>query len=209
MLDGDANEVEAEVLYLPFYRLYWNLEERTWGDIFPVSPDGYVSTVRPGEYPVLVRVVGTAHDASMRDSDAGDYLQRRVPLTILPRPPASIALNAPGPFHAGTEVTLEATPLDDNGAFADDVEIEWRTSNASTAMPIGQPPANQRITCREVLALGAPGRVAITATTGGATSETTLHVAPNPAPRISLTRDRSAVQTGGRDALDHHEVGWL
>ncbi len=197
VLDGDGNEVEAEVLYLPLYGQYWNLEERTWGfNIFTVSPDGRVSTVRPGEYAVLVRVVGTARDASVRDSDAGGYLQRRVPLTILPRPPASIVLNAPGPFHAGTEVTVEATPLDDNGAFADDIEVEWRTSDASIAMPIGQPPANQRTTRRGVLALGAPVRVAITATAGAATAAVTLDVQPNPAARISLTPDRSTVRTG-------------
>ena len=97
VLDGDGNEVEAEVLYLPLYGQYWNLEERTWGfNLFTVSPDGRVSTVRPGEYAVLVRVVGTARDASVRDSDAGGYLQRRVPLTILPRPPASIRAERPG-----------------------------------------------------------------------------------------------------------------
>ena len=197
VLDGDGNEMEAEVLYLPLYGQYWNLEERTWGfNIFTVSPDGRVSTVRPGEYAVLVRVVGRASDASVGDSDAAGYLQQRVPLTILPRPPASIVLNAPGPFYTGTEVTLEATPLDDDGAFADDVEVEWRTSDASIAMPIGQPPANQRTTRRGVLALGAPGRVAITAEAGAVTSEMTLRVEPNPAARITLTPDRSAVRTG-------------
>ena len=102
VLDGDGNEVEAEVLYLPLYGQYWNLEERTWGfNIFTVSTDGRVSTVRPGEYAVLVRVVGGAGDAAAGDSGAAGYLQQRVPLTILPRPPASIALNAPGPFYAG------------------------------------------------------------------------------------------------------------
>ena len=196
VLDGAGNEVEAEILYLPLYGQYWNLEERTWGfNIFRVSPDGRVSTVRPGEYAVLVRVAGSRRDPAA-DSDAGGYLQRRVPLTILPRPPASIALNAPGPFYAGTEVTLEATPLDDNGAFADDVEVDWGTSDASIASPIGQPPANQRTTRRGVLLLGAPGRVSITATAGAATAEMTLDVEPNPAARITLTPDRSAVRTG-------------
>ena len=33
VLDGDGNEIEAEVLYLPLYGQYWNLEERTWGSI--------------------------------------------------------------------------------------------------------------------------------------------------------------------------------
>ena len=78
----------------------------------------------------------------------------------------------------------------------DDVEVEWRTSDASIAMPIGQPPANQRTTRRGVLALGAPGRVAIEAAAGGATAEMTLDVQPNPAARITLTPDRSAVRTG-------------
>ena len=197
VLDGDGNEMEAEVLYLPLYGQYWNLEERTWGfNLFTVSPDGRVATVRPGEYAVLVRVVGRASDASVGDSDVGGYLQQRVPLTILPRPPASIVLNAPGPLYAGTEVTLEATPLDGDGAFADDVEVEWRTSDASIAMPIGQPPANQRTTRRGVLALGAPGTVAITAAAGAATAEMTLDVEPNPAARITLSPDRSAVRTG-------------
>ena len=93
-------------------------------------------------------------------------------------------------------MTLEATPLDDNGAFADDVEVEWRTSDASIAMPIGQPPANQRTTRRGVLALGAPGRVAVTAVAGAAAAEMTVDVEPNPAARIALTLDRSTVRTG-------------
>ena len=143
VLDSDGNEVEAEVLYLPLYGQFWNLEERTWGfNIFTVSPDGRVSTVRPGEYAVLVRVAGTARDASATDSDGGGYLQRRVPLTILPRPPASIALHAPGPFHAGTEVTLEATPLDDNGvSMLSRARIEGRARPPRGVNPYIRAPA--------------------------------------------------------------------
>ena len=199
VLDGDGNEMEAEVLYLPLYGQYWRLEERTWGfNIFTVAPDGRVSTMRPGEYAVLVRVVGTAADPSAPDADAeaGGYLQQRIPLTILPRPPASITLSADGPFYAGTEVTLRATTLDDDGAFADDVVVDWRTSDAAVALPVGQPRATERSSSRGTLALGAPGRATITAAAAGATAEMLLDVAANPVASMTLTAERSDVRTG-------------
>ena len=53
MLDADGNEMEAELLYLPLYGQFWNLEMRTWGfNIFKVSREGEISTRRPGEYAV-------------------------------------------------------------------------------------------------------------------------------------------------------------
>ena len=50
VLDEDGQEIEdAEVLYLPLYGQFWNLEKRTWGfNIFKVSREGEVSTRRPG-----------------------------------------------------------------------------------------------------------------------------------------------------------------
>ena len=90
-LDGDGNEIEAEFLYLPLYGQFWNLEMRTWGfNIFKVSREGEVSTRRPGEYAVMVRVVGSGPDPSARNTEAEGYLEQRIPLTILPRPVASL-----------------------------------------------------------------------------------------------------------------------
>ena len=49
VLDAEGNEVEAELLYLPLYGQFWNLEKRTWGfNIFKVSREGEISTRRPG-----------------------------------------------------------------------------------------------------------------------------------------------------------------
>lgn len=128
VLDGDGNEMEAQVLYLPLYGQYWNLEERTWGfNIFKVTADGRISTLRPGRYAVMVRVVGSAPDPSAPASDAEGRLQRRIPLTILPRPAASLAPDAPGPFYAGTEVAVRAEARDETGR-------SWRTSS-STGVP--------------------------------------------------------------------------
>ena len=197
VLDGDGNEIEAEVLYLPLYGQYWNLEERTWGfNIFTVTADGGISTLRPGQYAVLVRVVRSAPDPSAPDSDAGGYLQQRIPLTILPRPAASLALNASGPFYAGTEVVVRAEARDETGAVVEDVVVDWRSSDGSVALPIGQPAAIEGTGSRGVLALGAPGRVTVTATAGSAAAEMLLDVEPNPVASIDLTPDRSAVRTG-------------
>lgn len=47
-----------------------------------------------------------------------------------------------------------------------------------------------------MLALGAPGRVTVTATAGSATAEMLLDMEPNPAAGIDLTPDRSTARTG-------------
>ena len=197
VLDAGGNEMEAEVLYLPLYGQYWNLEERTWGfNIFKVTADGRISTLRPGRYAVMVRVVGAAPDPAAPASDAEGRLERRIPLTILPRPAASLALDAPGPFYAGTEVTVRAEARDETGAVVEDVVVDWRSSDGSVALPIGQPAATEGAGARGVLALGAAGRVTVTATAGSAVAELLLDVEPNPAASIDLTPDRSAVRTG-------------
>ena len=68
VLDADGNEMEADVLYLPLYGQYWNLEERTWGfNIFTVSADGRISTMRPGRFAVMVRVARPAPDPAAPD----------------------------------------------------------------------------------------------------------------------------------------------
>ena len=70
-LDEDGNQIEVEFLYLPLYGQFWNLEMRTWGfNIFKVSREGEVSTRRPGEYAVMVRVVGSGPDPSARNTEA-------------------------------------------------------------------------------------------------------------------------------------------
>ena len=197
MLDGDGNEMEAQVLYLPLYGQYWNLDERTWGfNIFTVAADGRVSTLRPGRYAVMVRVAGAAPDPPGPASDAEGRLQRRIPLTILPRPAASLTVSASGPFYAGTEVAVRAEARDETGAVAEDVAVDWRSSDGSVALPIGQPAATEGAGARGVLALGAPGRATVTATAGSATAELILNVEPNPAAGIDLTPDRSTVRTG-------------
>ena len=205
VLDADGNEMEAEILYLPLYGQYWNLEERTWGfNIFTVTREGRVATRRPGEYAVLVRVAGSAPAPTAPDANAGGFLQQRVPLTILPRPAASLTLTARGPFYAGTEVTVRADALDETGAFVDDIVVDWDTSDASLALPIGRPPTTDRTSRQGVLALGAPGSVTITATAGTAAAELLLDVQRNPVADLTLTPDRSAVRTGD---VTHLTVG--
>ena len=169
VLDADGNEMDAELLYLPLYGQFWNLEMRTWGfNIFKVSREGEVSTRRPGEYAVMVRVVGSGPDPSARDSDADGYLQQQIPLTILPRPVALLNVTAEGPLYAGTEVTVRAEPLDETGALVEGLEVGWASSDESVAMPVGRPATIERTRTRGVLALGAPGPVTVTATAGAA-----------------------------------------
>ncbi|MYI39498.1 MAG: hypothetical protein F4115_10455, partial [Acidobacteria bacterium] len=203
-LDEDGNEVEVEFLYLPLYGQYWNLDKRTWGfNIFKVSREGEVSTRRPGEFAVMVRVVGSGPDPSARNSEAEGYLQQRIPLTILPRPVASLNVTAEGPLYAGTEITVRAEPLDDTGALVEGLEVTWMSSDDAVAMPIARPPTIERTRTRGVLALGAPGAVTVTATAGAASAEIAVEVVPNPVAKMELTPDRSTARTGD---VTHLEV---
>ncbi|MYH22172.1 MAG: hypothetical protein F4023_00400 [Acidobacteria bacterium] len=203
-LDEDGNEVEVEFLYLPLYGQYWNLDKRTWGfNIFKVSREGEVSTRRPGEFAVMVRVVGSGPDPSARNSEAEGYLQQRIPLTILPRPVASLNVTAEGPLYAGTEVTVRAEPLDDTGALVEGLEVTWASSDDAVAMPIARPPTIERTRTRGVLTLGAPGAVTVTATAGAASAEMAVEVVPNPVAKMELTPDRSTARTGD---VTHLEV---
>ena len=204
VLDADGNAMEAELLYLPLYGQFWNLEKRTWGfNIFKVSREGEISTRRPGEYAVMVRVVGSGPDPSARNSDAEGYLEQRIPLTILPRPVASLTVTAEGPLYAGTEVTVRAEPLDDTGALVEGVEVGWDSSDDAVALPVGRPATIERTRTRGVLALGAPGPVTLTATAGAASAAMALEVESNPVVDMKLTPDRSAVRTGD---VTHLEV---
>jgi hypothetical protein len=197
VFDEAGNEVEAELLYLPLYGQFWNLEMRTWGfNIFKVSREGEISTRRPGEYAVMVRVVGSGPDPSARSSDAEGYLEQRIPLTILPRPVAALNVTADGPLYAGTEVTVRAEPVDDTGALVEGLEVTWSSSDDALAMPVGRPPTIERTRTRGVMALGAPGPVTISATAGAATAEMALTVQPNPVAEMMLTPDRSTARTG-------------
>ncbi|MXX86642.1 MAG: hypothetical protein F4Y71_09325 [Acidobacteria bacterium] len=196
-LDADGNEVEVEFLYLPLYGQYWNLDKRTWGfNIFKVSREGEVSTRRPGEFAVMVRVVGSGPDPSARNSEAEGYLQQRIPLTILPRPVASLNVTAEGPLYAGTEVTVRAEPLDDTGALVEGLEVTWASSDEAVAMPIARPPTIERTRTRGVLTLGTPGAVTVTATAGAASAEMAVEVVPNPVAAMKLVPDRSTARTG-------------
>ena len=198
VLDEAGVEIEdAEVLYLPLYGQFWNLEKRTWGfNIFKVSREGEVSTRRPGEFAIMVRVVGSGRDPSARNAEAEGYLEQRIPLTILPRPVASLTLSAEGPLYAGAEVTVRAEPLDDSGAPVEGIEVGWSSSDESVALPVGRPPTIERARTRGLLALGAPGTAAITAAAGAARAEMTLEVRPNPVAAMTLTPERGAVRTG-------------
>ena len=197
VLDEAGNEVEAEILYLPLYGQYWNLEKRTWGfNIFKVSREGEVSTRRPGEFAVMVRVVGSGPDPSARSADAEGYLEQRIPLTILPRPVATLDVTAEGPLYAGTEVTVRAEPMDDTGALVEGLDVTWTSSDDAIATPIARPPTIERTRTRGVLALGSPGAVTVTASAGAATAEMALTVQPNPVARMVLTSDRSTARTG-------------
>ena len=197
VLDENGGEVEAEVLYLPLYGQYWNLDERTWGfNIFKVSREGEVSTRRAGEFAILVRVVGSGPDPAARNAEAEGYLEQRIPLTILPRPVASLTLSADGPHWAGTEVAVRAEPRDDTGELAEEAEVAWTSSDPAVALPVGRPLTIERTDTRAVLSLGEPGPATIAATAGAATAEMQFEVLPNPVARMTLAAERSAVRTG-------------
>ena len=198
VLDADGVEIEdAQVLYLPLYGQFWDIERRTWGfNLFKVSREGEVSTRRPGEFGVMVRVVGARVESGDRDPEGEGFIQQRVPLTIAPRPVAELQVAMSGPLFSGTETTVDAAPLDAGGELVEGAAVEWSTSDASVAAPVARPATVERSRTRGVLRLGAPGSVTLTATSGGATASMELEVAENPVARMTLTADRAAARTG-------------
>ncbi len=198
VLDEAGTVIEdAEVLYLPLYGQYWNLDKRTWGfNIFKVSREGEISTRRPGEFAIMVRAVGSGPDPDARDAEAGGYLEQRVPLTILPRPVASLDVTVDGPLYAGTEVEARAAPRDALGELVEGAEVSWSSSDVAKAAPIGRPTTIERTATRGLLRLGDSGPVIVSATAGGATAEVSLEILSSPVARMELRPDRTAVRTG-------------
>ena len=198
VLDEAGVEIEdAEVLYLPLYGQYWNLEKRTWGfNIFKVSREGEVSTRRPGEFAVMVRVVGSAPDPSARDSEADGYVEQRVPLTILPRPVATLELSLETPVYSGSEVVVRAEPRDETGELVEGVTVRWSSSEPTIAFPVGRPATIERTAARGLLRLLSAGEVTITGTTADASAEIGLTVLESPVAGMELVPDRTSVRTG-------------
>ncbi len=196
--DASGMTVEdAEILYLPLYGQYWNLEHRTWGfNIFKVSPDGEVSTRSPGEFEILVRVVEAGPDPSARNSEAEGYLEQRIPVTILPAPVASLTVIAGDPLYAGTEAVVEADALDALGDPVEGLAVSLRTSDSSVAIPVSRPPTIAKEPTRGVVRLIRPGPVTLTATAGEATASMEIEVMPNPVARMEIQADRESARTG-------------
>lgn len=198
VLDADGAVIEdAELLYLPLYGQFWNLERRTWGfNLFKVSREGEVSTRRPGEFGIMVRVVGARAEGSDRDADSEGYVQQRIPLVIEPRPVAQLTVEVGGPLHAGTEITVEASPLNSEGAIVEGAEVAWSTSDPAVALPVSRPETVERTRTRGALRLGQSGPAVLIATSGDATANLEFEVVPNPVARLVLSADRAAVRTG-------------
>ena len=197
VLDEDGAEVDAEVLYLPLYGQYWNLERRTWGfNIFKVSREGEVSTRRAGEFAVMVRVVGTGPDPSARNLDAEGYLEQRIPVTIRPRPVASLTVTADGPFFAGTESAVRVEASDTAGEAVEDLELEWSVSDESVASAAGRPAPVARETDRGLLRLLRPGEAELVVSSGDAAARMAFEVLPNPVAELTLTGSADRARTG-------------
>ena len=198
VFDADGNELpDAEVLYLPLYGQYWNLDRRTWGfNIFKVSREGEISTRRAGEFAVMVRVIGSGPDPSARNTEAEGYLEERIPVTIRARPVASLTVSAEGPFYRGTEVPIVVEAEDSAGEPVEDLALEWEVSDPAMAAPAGRPEIIARETKRGLLRLLRPGSVTLTLSAGPATAELDLEIRENPVAEMELTAAASRVRTG-------------
>ncbi len=196
----DANGVvveDAEILFLPLYGQYWNLEHRTWGfNIFKVSPDGEVSTRSPGDFEILVRVVEAGPDPSARNADAEGYLEQRIPVSIRPASVASLTVTAGGPLYAGTEVVVEVEARDALGDAVEGLAVSLRSSDPSVAIPVSRPPTIAREPVRGLVRLIRPGSVMLTAAGGEAAVRVELEVKPNPVARMEIRADRETARTG-------------
>ncbi len=196
--DGDGAPIEdAEVLFLPLYGQYWNLEHRTWGfNIFKVSPEGEVSTRSPGEFEILVRVVEAGPDPSARNAEAEGYLEQRVPVTIRPAPVVSLTMAANGAPWAGTEMEVEVDARDALGDAVQGLAIDLRISDPSVATPVSRPPTIARESARGMVRLLRPGTFTLTASGGEATASMEIEVLPNPVARMEIRAERDTARTG-------------
>ena len=115
-----------------------------------VSPTGLVTGLYPGTADVTVSI---------------DGVTKTLPVVVTA---ASLRIDSPTPFTApGSQVQLTAVVLDANGATLANVPVTWSSSNPNVAS----------VDANGLLTATAEGFVTITASGGGVSGTTTMHVA--------------------------------
>lgn len=178
--DGDVVE-DAELLWIPVWGQFWNLERNTWGfNLFRVSQEGVVTASHPGEYSVRVRVIGAG-------SESEGWVEAEVPLRIRRPGIATVEIvDPPEVFYAGTGMRLEVRAVDRAGAVREDVTPRFVSSNPEvvTVDDLG------------TLEILMPGEATVTASAGEATTELPVHAVASTAARLHLEADRTEARTG-------------
>ncbi len=173
---GDTLVLSAEVLdargeALDRTVVFYSRRRRSVG----VNPAGVVEAYRPGEHTVVAMVPKDPEDNDRRAEPA---VMVEVPVTI-PKPPvASVeVVDLPGRLYQGTEIGLRAAVTDTSGAKRSDVEVGWRSADASVA----------GVDALGVLTLAGVGRTALTVSAAEAAGEVEIEVLANPVASITLS----------------------
>jgi hypothetical protein len=183
--DAAGNRLDVPVLFLPLYRQFWVLEERTWGfNLFRVRPDGTVSATRPGTYAVMVRVPKDPNASGLTDEA---FLQKEIPLTVTRPPIATVEIvDAPTRFYQGTMVKLGVRVMESGGRVRADAPLEIESASPDVV----------RVDSMGYLHLLKKGSAVVSAGAEGKTTSVSVEVVENPVAKLELVAGAARARTG-------------
>jgi uncharacterized protein YjdB len=172
---GDSLQLEA-TMFSPTGSV--RLENVKWSTsddaVAPISEDGVVASLQPGDVTLTATVNGMAATAQAR---------------VLDNPPASISVTpANSGLNPGEDVQLTAWVRDSRGKLIRDANVRWATSDNAVALVSmdGQVHARQK------------GATIITATVGVRKASATVNVFAVPASGVTITAPSNSVTLGGK-----------
>ena len=172
---GDSLQLEA-TLFSPTgnvrgLNVQWSTSDNA---VAPISEDGVVVSLQPGDVTLTAIVNGMTATAQAR---------------VLDNPPASISVTpANSGLNPGESVQLTAWVRDSRGKLIRDVNVRWATSQSAVALVSmdGEVQARQK------------GATIITATVGVRKASATVNVFAVPASGVTITAPSNSVTIGGR-----------
>lgn len=108
-----------------------------------------------------------------------------IPVSVRPRPPATIEVAIPGSVTAGSWLPMDARAIDADGREVFGATIEWSSSDPAVAEIVGS-----------TLAARAPGEATLTARSGAASATARIAVTQAVAGELTLRAPEGAIRTG-------------
>lgn len=169
-----AVATDADGTTLTDREIFWHSEHP---DVAVVSEDGSVTGIVPGEVRIAASVEGVAGFSTV---------------TVLPKPPASIALSSKTlSLIVGQKSQLRATVSDAEGGVLGDAPVAWKSSNGGVAS-----------VSNDGLVSGvAKGTATITATSGAVSAKATVTVSPIPANAVVVSPHEATIFVGEKQQL--------